>query len=398
MERSTQVLVGGAGASGLVCALTAARAGRQVIVLDHRQRPGDRIAVSGGGSCNFSNRKVGIDDFVSDNPRFLYSPLKAFPPQAAIRFFSELGLTPVEREHGQLFFRQGGDLARKALVAACLKAGCIIETCVRITEIIKDQDAFCVVCKTERFTSQDLVLACGGLAAPGLGASDLGYRLARQFGHRIIPTAPGLVPLIFSEQDQNRFSPLSGISLPVACRLGKRTFRDQLLFTRRGLSGPVILSLSNSWTREQIVCIDWLPGTNLDTALCEWKRDFPRGSLRTRLAGLIPKRLTDTLYPESLLQKKCAQLTPSDRERLLSIMHSTRLTPARRDGFDKAEVTRGGVDTREIDSRTMQSRMQNRLYIIGELLDITGNLGGFNLHWAWCSGILAGFSLQNEKK
>ncbi len=387
------VLIIGAGASGLSCALTAAKRGKTVILIDHRQRAGDRIAIAGGGRCNFSNRRISPDDYACDNPRFLHSPLAAFPPDAAIRFLKGLGIDPVERDFGQLFCLQGGDALRNALFYACTQNGVICHLSTRVKALEQTNNRFIIQTDRNRIESTKLVLACGGLSYAKLGASDLGYRLAGQFGHRILAPSPGLVPLLFSEADRSRFPGLSGISLSVACQLGKKRFRGDLLFTHKGVSGPVILSASNHWSKGEEICIDWLPDIQTDVELKRWRSDNPRSRLRSNLGPLLPRRVMETLMSQEILNKALDQLSKAEVQTLVSAIHRSVVTPLRSDGYEKAEVTRGGIDTREIDNKTMESRLLSGLHIIGEVLDVTGNLGGYNLHWAWASGCLAGQSV-----
>jgi len=392
-ELSIHALIIGGGASGLLCALTAARQGKGVIIIEHRQRLGDRVAIAGGGMCNFSNRRVSPEDYVSANPRFLHSPLAAFPPDSAIRFFSDLGIRLEEREYGQLFSLQGGDVMRNALIQANLQTGVTIQRSKRVETVYKEGEYFFVLCGDSVYKSKKLVLACGGLSYPKLGASDLGYRLAKQFGHQIVPTMPGLVPLIFNENDIKRWSPLAGISIPVNCTVRNITFSGDLLFTHKGISGPVILTISNHWQKGSPLTIDWLPGLDINPFLSQWKQKPPKASLRSCLIPMLPKRILDVMICDSLLKKCPNQLSRSDSALVQSSVHKTQITPLKSDGYEKAEVTKGGVDTRGIDNKTMQSRIVPGLHIIGELLDVTGNLGGYNLHWAWASGYLTGHSL-----
>jgi predicted Rossmann fold flavoprotein len=364
-----------------------------VVLLDHRQRLGDRIAVSGGGMCNFSNRQVSPEDFVTANPRFLHSPLSAFSTKDALQMLTTLGLGYEEREFGQLFCRQGGDALRSALIRACSLAGVVLVPSSPVERVERSAQGFTVVTPKTTYLCRWLVLACGGLSYAKLGATDLGFRLARQFGHTILPPTPGLVPLIFEELAQARWSTMAGISLPVRCTVNRRTFSGDLLFTHRGLSGPVILTVSNHWQRGVPLAIDWLPAFQPAQELETWRSQTPRATLRSRLTPTLPKRLLDLLLGESLTTKPCNQLSRSEMQLVAETLKKTVITPQRTDGYEKAEVTRGGVNTREIDGKTMQSRLVPGLCFIGELVDVTGNLGGYNLHWAWASGTVCGKNL-----
>lgn len=379
------IVVGG-GASGLMCALTAARRGKKIVLIDHRPRLGDRVAISGGGQCNFTNLALCPDHYVSDNPRFLYSPLNAFPASAAISFFSELGLDHQEREQGQLFCRQGGDALRQTLIQECKQHNVTMVPMAVVECVERDAHVFQVNTSRGSFHCGKLVVASGGLSYAKLGASDLGYRLAEKFGHHIMPTRPGLVPLLFSAKHREKWQSLAGISLPIACTVKKKRFAGDMLFTHHGLSGPVILTVSNHWQSGDRIVIDWLPGKDIKSI---FNYANPSDTCHSLLARTMPKRLLRLLFAETTLQKPLCQLNHTAVQIIIATCHNWPLIPQKTAGYDKAEVTNGGIDTREIDNKTMQSRIVPGLYFSGEVLDVTGNLGGYNLHWAWASGHLA---------
>lgn len=392
-QQTTDILIIGGGASGLVCAMTAANRGKKVVVLDHRQRLGDRIAISGGGMCNFTNRFIGPEHFVCDNPRFLFSPLKAFTSDDAVQLLKSLDLTYEEREYGQLFCRQGGNAFRNALLRSCSRAGVHVSTSTTISGVEKNSTWFLVHSPHTTHQCSKLVVACGGMSYAGLGATDLGFRLARQFGHTVSKPLPGLVPLILEAKDQRRWSAMAGISLYVRGTIHSRHFEGDLLFTHKGLSGPLILTMSNHWHRGDPLFIDWLPSKEADDLIEKGRSQKPRSSLRSQLTPFLPKRLVNLLLEESLLNKNGSQISRSEWQHIIKTLKNTEFTPQTTDGFEKAEVTRGGVNTREIESKTMQSRLVPGLHFTGEVLDVTGNLGGYNLHWAWASGVICGLGL-----
>lgn len=379
------IIVGG-GASGLMCALTASRRGKKIILIDHSPRLGDRIAISGGGQCNFTNLSLCPDDYVSDNPRFLYSPLSAFTASAAIHFFAELGLDHQEREQGQIFCRQGGDGLRQTLLQECRLQNVTMVPMAVVERVEREAHGFQVTTSKGSFHCGKLVVASGGLSYVKLGASDLGYRLARQFGHHIIPTRPGLVPLLYSAKHREKWQSLAGISLPIVCTVNKKSFAGDVLFTHHGLSGPVILTVSNYWRSGDEIIIDWLPGKDIKSIFTHAN---PSDTCRSLLARTLPKRMLGLFFAETILQKPLCQLSRTTVQTIIAACHNWPLIPQKTAGYDKAEVTNGGIDTREIDNKTMQSRIVPGLYFCGEVLDVTGNLGGYNLHWAWASGHLA---------
>ena len=385
------VIIIGAGASGLFCAMEAARRGRQVLVLDHAESPGRKILASGGGRCNFSNYKVDADHFLSTNPHFCKSALSRYNQWNFLELVKEYKIRIEEREHGQLFCEQSASEILAMLLYQCHKNGVRILTSQSIAAVEKSgKGDFVVSADQVRYTAASLVIASGGLSMSNLGASDLGYRLAKKFGHSIVATRPGLVPLTLSAQDKEILTPLAGIALKatVACR--EESFTENLLFTHRGLSGPVILQISNYWQPGDEITIDLLPGSDLLEGLKEAQKAHPQRHLKSLLQEKLPKRLVMALLSDELISRPLQSISHADFAAVRCQLQQWLLRPAGTEGYKSAEVTAGGVNTDEISSKTMESRKVPGLYFVGEVLDITGWLGGYNLQWAWSSGWCAG--------
>lgn len=386
------VIIIGAGASGLFCAMEAARRGRQVIVLDHAESPGRKILASGGGRCNFTNYEVDVSHFLSANPHFCKSALSRYNQWDFLDLVKQYKIRFHEREHGQLFCDQSASEILAMLLDQCHKCGVRILTSQSIAEVEKSgAGEFIVSANQTRYAAASLVIASGGLSMSNLGASDLGYQLAKKFGHSIVATRPGLVPLTLSAQDKEILTPLSGIALPATVTCREESFTENLLFTHRGLSGPVILQISNYWQPGDPIAIDLLPGSDLMEELKAAKKLQPQRQLKSFLAKL-PRRLVSILLCEKLplLARPLQSIAQDDFVAISRQLQSWMLKPAGNEGYKSAEVTVGGVNTAEISSKTMESRKMPGLYFVGEVLDVTGWLGGYNLQWAWSSGWCAG--------
>ena len=385
------VLIIGAGASGLFCAMEAARRGRQVIVLDHAESPGRKILASGGGRCNFSNYEVDAGHYLGANPHFCKSALNRYNQWNFLELVRQYKIRFHEREHGQLFCDQSASEILAMLLDQCHKTGARILTGQLIAAIEKSgAGGFVVSANQVRYAAASLVIASGGLAMSTLGASDLGYRLAKQFGHSIVATRPGLVPLTLSVQDKELLTPLSGIALKTTVTCREVSFTENLLFTHRGLSGPVILQISNYWQPGDPIIIDLLPGSDLLEELKAAKQVRPQRQLKSFLQKKLPNRLVMALLSDQLLSRPLQIFAQDDLVAVCRQLQQWRLRPAGSEGYKSAEVTVGGVNTEEISSKTMESRKQPGLYFVGEVLDVTGWLGGYNLQWAWSSGWCAG--------
>ncbi len=381
------VVVIGAGAAGLFCAVECGKRGRSVVLLEHTGTIGNKIRISGGGACNFTNLYLDQTHFLSSNPHFAKSALSRFTPQDMIALLERHKIRIAERKWGQLFTRDGASGIVKMFQDECARAKVAIRLDCRIVAVSK-RELFEVVSSQGRFESESLVIATGGLAMPKIGASPLGYQIARQFGINVIEPVPALVPLLWSENDLKKFKDLSGLAFDTIVTCGGHRYRENILFTHRGLSGPAVLQISSHWKEGQAISIDLFPERDIFQELMTHRKD--RTELSTFLSSYLPKRFVKRwceLYsPAKPLSRTSEKELRSAAERL----HDWQVTPRKRDGYGAAEVTGGGVDTDEISSKTMESKKVPGLFVAGEVLDVTGELGGYNLQWAWSSGWAAG--------
>ena len=381
------VVVLGGGAAGLMCAIEAGKRGRRVVVLESAERIGKKILISGGGRCNFTNLHCQPRNFLSRNPHFAKSALARYTPADFIALVEKHGIAYHEKTLGQLFCDHSASQIVTILEAECRAANVRIVAGVRIREVSRDT-SFVVRCDGEEYHAHSLVVATGGLSIPKMGATPFGYDLARQFGLHIVQTRPALVPLLFSAADRKRFSDLAGVSTEVIASAGKEGFREKMLFTHRGLSGPAILQASSYWNEGEGVQIDLAP----DRAATQKIRQAGTRGITVAekaLREFLPNRLAERwleLYPPKAWTN--GALDAFERE-----LHAWEIHPAGTEGYEKAEVTAGGVDTDELSSKTMESRKVPGLFFIGEVVDVTGHLGGFNFQWAWASGAAAGRAL-----
>lgn len=390
--KATDVLVLGAGAAGLMCAIAAGNRGRRAVVLEGSNKVGKKILMSGGGRCNFTNLNCDPAFFLSANPRFCISALSRYTPWDFVALVEKHGIPWHEKTAGQLFCDRSSKDIVAMLLDECAAAGVEIQTHCAIESVTHD-DAFLVTGGNVEFRANSLVVATGGLSIPKMGASGFGYAIARQFGHRIVPTEAALVPLTFTGALLEMMQRLAGVSLPATVSTARHSFSDDVLFTHRGMSGPAVLQLSSYWSPGDTVVVDLLPGTDRDAELLSAKQSRPKSVLRNVLAARLPRALVQEL--QRLFWPDVAEtaLAEIPDERLLQIAGQLRhwsMKPAATEGYRTAEVTLGGVDTTELSSRTMESLRQPGLYFVGEVVDVTGHLGGFNFQWAWASGHAAG--------
>lgn len=378
----------GAGAAGLFCAAEAVQRGRRVIVLDHATRPGEKIRISGGGRCNFTNRDLtrqnAPDRFLSENPRFALSALSRFTPADMIARVDAAGIAWHEKHAGQLFFdgkagqlvdlltdglRQGGEL----------RLGCGVE------EVRQAAGGFEVLTAEGPLRAPRVVVATGGKSIPKIGATGLGYRIAESFGLRVTETRPGLVPLTFAEQDLARTAPLSGIGLPARVSLGRRSVEEALLFTHRGLSGPAILQISSYWREGEALAIDLAPGRDIAAELAAIRAETGRIAVHTALGRLLPDKLAALAVAQAGLSGRLADHGNRALAQLAAQVQAWQVRPVGSEGYRTAEVTVGGVATAELDAKTLEAKRMPGLHFIGEVVDVTGWLGGYNFQWAWSS-------------
>ena len=365
-------------------------------MLDRSNKVGKKILMSGGGRCNFTNLHASPERFLSANPHFCKSALSRYTQWDFIEMVERHDIEYFEKEtvnglSGQLFCRQSSKQIVAMLLAECEKAGVEIHTRCE-TASVAHKDGFHLDSNQGQFSADSLVVACGGLSIPSLGGSDFGYQLAEQFGLRLLPTSAGLVPLTFSDKLKEMFGRLSGVSCEVVISNQRASFREDMLFTHRGLSGPAVLQISSYWKPGETVEINLLPGQQAAALLLDWKSSHPRSLLRTQLATLLPGKLVHELellhWPENS-EKALADWPDQLLEQLAGQLQAWKLKPAATEGYRTAEVTLGGVDTRDLSSKTMESPVSG-LFFIGEVIDVTGHLGGFNFQWAWSSGYTAG--------
>lgn len=386
------VIVLGGGAAGLMCAITAGNRGRRVIVLEGSNKIGKKILMSGGGRCNFTNLHCEPSHFISANPSFCISALSRYTQWDFIALVEKHGIAYHEKSAGQLFCDKSSKDILAMLEQECARANVRIVTHCDIASVIKEE-RFRVTSDCDQFTSASLVIATGGLSIPKMGASDFGYRLARQFGLKVIETRAGLVPFTFTGGMHDLTERLSGISLRAAISTSGVTFNDDVLFTHRGLSGPAALQLSSYWVPGQEIQLDLLPDLNVVSYLMQSKQSQPRAVLRTVLSEILPRALVLELQPifwHPLANKILADMSDTELQKLANDLQNWRVKPAATEGYRTAEVTLGGIDTQELSSKTMESRRHPGLYCIGEVVDVTGHLGGFNFQWAWSSAHAAG--------
>lgn len=383
------VIIIGAGAAGLMAAMTAGKRGRSVLVLDHAGKAGRKIRIAGGGRCNFTNINAGAGHYISANPHFCKSALAQFSPSDFIALVEQHRIPYEERKEGQLFcVRSSADIMRM-LEQECRDAGAVIHLGCTLHGVER-RDAFAVTTSKGTFRSSSVIVATGGLSYPNIGASGLGHAIARRFGLAVTELHPALVPLVFSRKDQRIFGELAGISFPAAVSCKERTFRENILFTHKGLSGPAILQISSYWNRGDLLSIDLLP--DVDTRAVLTARRQSRAVLATLLSSSLPRRFAHTWCSLHGWERPMAAYSAKELDAIAQRLHAWELYPAGTEGYATAEVTRGGVDTAELSSKTMEARKVPGLYFAGEVVDVTGQLGGYNLQWAWSSGYAAGRS------
>lgn len=386
MERFDAIVVG-AGAAGMFCAAMAGQAGRRVLLLDNGKKPGRKILMSGGGRCNFTNLYVEPAAYLSQNPHFCKSALARYTQWGFIDMVGKHGIAWHEKTLGQLFCDDSADQIVAMLVAECEKGNVTTRLRSEILSVTRDDEGYTLVLNGDEVSANKLVIASGGLSMPGLGATPFGYKVAEQFGLKVLPTRAGLVPFTLHKPMLEQLQVLSGVSVPSVITAQDGTvFRESLLFTHRGLSGPAVLQISSYWQAGEFVSINLLPDIDLADFLDVQRAEHPNQSLKNTLAMQLPKRLVECLQqlgqiPDVTLK----QLNIRDQQALVDTLTDWRVQPNGTEGYRTAEVTLGGVDTNELSSRTMEAKKAPGLYFIGEVMDVTGWLGGYNFQWAWSS-------------
>jgi len=381
------VIIIGAGAAGLMCAIEAGKRGRKVSVIDHSGKTGQKIRVSGGGNCNFTNINTGPEHYISRNPHFCKSALSRFTPTDFISLLGKHGIKYHEKENGQMFCSNGSVEIINMLRKECEKAGVEMHLNCRISGINK-QKFFEVLTNRGSFLSESLVIATGGLSYPKLGATGFGHKIAEKFGIKATLLKPALVPLTFSRKELNIFSELSGVSVKANLSCNNKEFYGHILFTHKGLSGPAILQSSSYWNNGDIIHIDLLAGIDISTALVEKRQS--RIEIKNLLARHFPKRFIQEWCEMYIQSKPMCRYSDKEFENIIARLRNWEVKPSGTEGYGAAEVTLGGIDTNELSSKTMEAKKIPGLYFIGEVVDVTGQLGGYNLQWAWSSGYAAG--------
>ena len=390
MKNLFDVIVIGGGAAGFMSAIQAGKRGRKVIILERSKKFGEKIRISGGGRCNFTNLYTNTNNFISKNPNFMISALNQYSNQDFIEQVKQHNIRFHEKTLGQLFCDESSMLIINMLIKESKKAGVFLRNEVNIHEVFKEGELFNVNTGVENLKSKSVIVATGGLSIPKMGATDFGYELAKKFGIKIVDTNPALVPLTFSDSLLSKCKELSGLSLDALISHGKESFREGMLFTHRGLSGPSILQISSYWKLGDNISIDLAPNLDIYTFLIERKKSTPKQHISNIIAEIIPKRLSLSICSENGISGVISDYSNKVLEQLSEQINKWVVHPNGSEGYRTAEVTLGGIDTNELSSKTMMANKHPGLFFVGELVDVTGHLGGHNFQWAWSSGFVAG--------
>lgn len=390
--KNPDVIILGAGAAGLMCAIEAGKRGRRVLVIDHANKAGKKILMSGGGRCNFTNYDIQAHHYLSNNPHFCKSALKRYTSADFIALVRKHRIPFHEKSHGQLFCDNKSSDIVNLLLAECEQAKVDISLNTAIEQIRpqNNQGYQVTLANKEQLLCQSLIIATGGLSIPTMGATPFGYQLAAQFGLNIVPTRAGLVPFTLQPEDKQRFSDLSGIALPCEVSTKKQSFNLNMLFTHRGLSGPAMLQISSYWQAGKTLNINLDPDEQWTSQLFSHKKTSPRLHLKNALEKFLPKKVIQAFVPHELLDTEMNALSDKKLQDIISLFCEWQIKPNGTEGYRTAEVTLGGVDTHHLSSQTMEVKMHPGLYFIGEVMDVSGWLGGYNFQWAWASGWAAG--------
>lgn len=388
----SDVVIIGAGAAGLMAAATAGYRGRSVTVVDMGKKPGRKILISGGGRCNFTNENAGPENYLCQNPHFTKSALSRYSAQDFIELVDRHGLNYHHKTLGQLFCDDSAQDIVDILMTECEWAGVNIAMRSEVIAISKNDTAYLIQTSGESYQCESLVVASGGLTMPKLGASPMGYKIAEQFGLNVLPTTAALVPFTLHDHDKQKFDGLSGISIftEISSEDGT-TFKENILFTHRGLSGPAVLQISSFWQAGQAVTINLLPEASIENLIAEWRETSPQKSLKNMLTTVLPKRFIEALIKQKDISDKAINQISNDEVTYLSqYLHHWQIKPNGTEGYRTAEVTLGGVNTDELSSKTFEAKKSKGLFFIGEVIDVTGWLGGYNFQFAWSSGVACG--------
>ncbi len=390
MDKSYDVIIIGAGAAGLMCAIEAGKRGRKVWIIDHAQKTAEKIRISGGGRCNFTNVFTAPATFLSENKHFCKSALSQYTQNDFINLVKKHGIQFHEKKFGQLFCDESAKQIIEMLLTECRENGVQLDMDTQVQNIERNEKGFIIKTNRIEVICDSLVIATGGLSIPKIGATKFGYEVARKFGLNVLPTRAGLVPLTFQNELLERCKELSGLSVEATVTYKNTSFSEGLLFTHRGLSGPSILQISSYWKEGDEIIVNLAPDTDMFAILKERKNTNPKQEAHNVVSEVLPKRLAQSICEATKIDGRLADLTDAKLAELGDAVNDWRIKPSGTEGYRTAEVTLGGVDTDEISSKTMEAKKQAGLYFIGEVLDVTGHLGGFNFQWAWSSGYVAG--------
>ncbi|MDB9936735.1 NAD(P)/FAD-dependent oxidoreductase [Candidatus Pelagibacter sp.] len=390
MTEKYDVIIVGAGAAGLMSAIEAGKRGRKVLLVDHAKKIGEKIRISGGGRCNFTNIHTDPSKFISNNPKFAISALKQYTQNDFIHLIKKYNIKFHEKKLGQLFCDESAQQIIDMLLSECEMANVVLKKDITITNIDKENDKYFVVIGSDRYLCKSLIIATGGLSIPKIGATKFGYDIAKKFNLKIVETLPALVPLTFSEKILTICKELTGLSVEAVVSFKKNFFEEGMLFTHRGLSGPSILQISSYWKLGDNIKINLSPKLDIVKFLNDRKNTNPKQDINVIVSEILPKRLAHIICNENNVSGNICELSNKALNQLSSSINSWAINPTGSEGYRTAEVTLGGIDTEEISSKTMMSKKHPGLFFIGEVVDVTGHLGGYNFQWAWSSGYVAG--------
>jgi predicted Rossmann fold flavoprotein len=390
MSIQYDVIIIGAGAAGMMSAIEAGKRGRKVLLVDHYKKIGEKIRISGGGRCNFTNINTNPNKFLSQNPKFVRSALSQYTQNDFINLINKYEIKFHEKKLGQLFCDHSAQQIVEMLLKECELANVTILKEFIIKDIEKDNEQYLVSTETEQYSSVSLIVATGGLSVPKIGATSFGYEIAKKFDHSIIETLPALVPLTFNEKILEICKELTGLSVEAIVSFNKVLFQEGMLFTHRGLSGPSILQISSYWKQGDNIKINLSPKLNVYQLLEEKRKLNPKFDILNIVSEILPKRLAQIICSENKVSGNISELSNKILKQLCENINSWLINPTGSEGYRTAEVTLGGVDTKELSSKTMMSNKHKNLFFIGEVVDVTGHLGGYNFQWAWSSGFVAG--------